>query len=140
MLIMTNHKFNVVQSLKIIITQSMQFHGNICDIITSEKKVGLKNIQPGNKIKQFEKMLGEDISNITVIVSHKALFENERFLQLRSHWVHSAGYNMKGIKYHGAKVYQTVFLISRKLICYQLDPISNLPLNILTKTFKGTET
>lgn len=85
-------------------------------------------------------MLGEDTSNVTVVVSHKALFENERFLQLHSHWVHFAGYNMKSIKYHGAKVYQTVFfLISRKLIFYQLEAISNLPHNILVKNFKVTQ-
>lgn len=51
---------------------------NICDVITSEKGKD-KNIQLGNKIKELE-MLGEDMSNVTVIVSHKALFENERFL------------------------------------------------------------
>lgn len=44
------------------------------------KKGKIKNIQLGNKIKELEKMLGEDMSNVTVIVSHKALFENERFL------------------------------------------------------------
>lgn len=85
-------------------------------------------------------MLGEDMSNVTVIVSHKALFENERFLQLCNHWVHSAVYNMKSIKYHGAKVYQTVFLISRKLIFINWNQVQIYLRIYLMKNFKGTQT
>ena len=70
-----------------------------------------------------------------VIVSHKALFENERFLQLCNHWVHSAVYHMKSIKYHGAKVDQTVFFNIQEINIYQLEPISNLPQNILNENF-----